>query len=267
MFVERYCSKSVFDVARVLAALWVFLCHSFYPVHYWFGFYSVFIFFFISGYGMEVTSSRMRALSRLPRFIAVYVFFMLFYYVYYGSTFFPTNWFLQAYFVVMLLYRFLGHRPFFFTFFFNLVMLYYIQLDYFLQYYMCSVGFLVGYWVARRKKFLTWFDSFLFLPLFMLSFPSHSIVPSLFLFPLILHVFLYVASLPSISFLSRYAYLTFPFFSLHCWFLGIFDATWTLQRGQSFYGAILAFLCSLSGAWLLWRFVPIFSKKKFLIFQ
>ena len=267
MFVERYCSKSVFSVARVLAAIWVFFCHSFYSVHYWFGFFSVFIFFFISGYGMEVTSSRLRALYRLPRFVAVYGFFMLFYYLYYGSTFFPTNWFLVAYFTVMLLYRFVGHRPVLFSLLFILLMLYYLELDYFIQYYMCSFGFLVGYWVARTRKFFSWYQSCLLVPLFLLAYVLNSYLPFLFLVPFLVRVFFWVSSLSSLSFLSRFAFLTFPFFSLHCWFLGAFGATWTLERGQSVFGALLGFLCSLCGAWLLWRFVPFFSKKKFWIFQ
>ena len=69
-------------------------------------FFSVLVFFFISGYGMEVTFARHRALTRLPRFIAVLLFFALLYFLVTGDFVYPTAWYILAYSSVMILYRF-----------------------------------------------------------------------------------------------------------------------------------------------------------------
>lgn len=261
------CSKKVFDVARVLAGIWVFLCHSFYMVHYWFGFFSVVIFFFISGYGMEFTSSRSRALVRLPRFLFVLLFFAVLYRIGAGVWYYPTAWYIIAYSSIMVLYRFLGRSSivFFFSFFVYMYLFLFAGFEY--SWWICPFGFLFGYFTFRSRSFFSWSSSFLMFFMGFLSFYLGQMIFIVLWIPLVLRLFLIFSSLPFLSFLSRFSVLVFPFFSLHCWFLAFFGSTWTLGGSSSVLGCLASFLLSLAGAFLLYRYVPIFTKKKFWIIQ
>lgn len=264
-------SRSTFSVARVLAALWVFLCHSFYSVHYYYGFLSVVVFFFISGYGMCLTGSRSRALVRLPRFIAVYFFFSVFYYLGHGSFHYPTSWFILVYSCLMVLFYFFGRSLLSFTLAFLSFVFFLFILDFHFNYLVCPFGFLYGVYVYRcpRISFSPYLALFLYcIFLFVLFFDRPFPFYPVFLIPFFVRLFFGFCSWSILYPLSRFALLVFPFFSLHCWFLTFFDSTWTMGlRGQSVSGAFLSFLLSFVGAFFLYRFVPIFSKKKFFIFK
>lgn len=262
-----FCSKKVFDVARVLAGLWVFLCHSFYSVHCWFGYFSVLIFFFISGYGMEVTRSRSRALIRLPRFLLVLIFFAIIYRLACGVWFYPTAWYILSYSFVMLVYRFFGSRLSLFSLAFVLSLMFFYFSGFEYSWYVCPVGFLLGVYVYRFHFFFSWSFSLVSFLLGFLVFPTGEILFTVFWGPLVLRLFLSLSAMPFLSSLSSLAPLVFPFFSLHCWFLALFDSTWTLGGSSSFFGCIFAFCLSLVGAFVLWLYVPLFSKKKFWIIQ
>lgn len=260
---QNILSRKTFDSARCIAAIWVFMCHCFYPVHMYFGFFSVAVFFFISGYGMEVTSARERALTRLPRFLAVFGFFSVIYYVFWNEWFYPTAWYLLTYALVMVIYYFFGKRlavfvPVFLAF---LVLLRVCGFEY--NYWLCPFGFLYGV-IVYRHGLLSWFSSVLLFVLAPVTYYFQQPFLIVLAYPLFLRLFVTVAQyIP----LSRFAFIVFPFFSLHCWFLALFDATWTLGGDTSLFGSVCAFCLSLVGAWLLYLYVPIFSKKKFFIFQ
>ena len=261
------CSKHVFDVARVLCAIWVFCCHSFYPVHEWFGFFSVLVFFFISGYGMEVTFARHRALTRLPRFIAVLLFFALLYFLVTGDFVYPTAWYILAYSSVMILYRFFGSSLRVFIPLFLFYLLIYRSFGFHANWWLCPFGFLLGVLVNRFRYFFSWSFSFICFSFGCLFFVFGDLFFLLLWSPLVLRVVMTFSSLSFLSSLSLFSPLVFPFFSLHCWFLNFFDATWTLGGSTSPFYAFISFCLSLLGAAVLYVFVPIFSKKKFWIFQ
>ena len=116
MFQKNYCNLVVFDAARVLMAFGVFFCHLFEHFNSMFGYFFVSVFFFISGYGMEITSSRLRALTRLIPYLVVFSFASCLYWLVYGDWFFPGAWFFVSYFSLMVVYRFFGTRYFYFVF-------------------------------------------------------------------------------------------------------------------------------------------------------
>lgn len=264
---QLYCSRQTFDVARVWGAIMIFCCHASLFYHNYFGYFPVAIFFFISGYGMEFTGSRLRALLRMPRFIAVFGFYSIIYYLVYNDWYFPTAWFLLMYSLNMLVYRFWGSRSLLYLWFFAVFMYVFCLLDFSYYYWTLPFAFLMGVFVCRYRYFWSWslalvlacLSAFYFVfwnPLFLVLF-----------FPLFLRLVFWFSSLSIFRPLACFAPLVFPFFSLHCWFLGLFGATWTLGGSYSYFYSLLSFVLSFVGAWLLWRFVPLFSKKKFWIFQ
>lgn len=249
-------SREVFDSARVLLACHVFLCHAFFQVHWYMGWLAVAGFFFISGYGMSFPGKRESSLYRLPRYLFVLLFFALIYWFKYSVLFYPTAWFLISYAFVMLVYRFLGRFPLLFTFVLSLsfVFLWYIQVDY--VWYMSPFAFLFGFWVYRYPHVFRLPFCLSLLPFAFLS--SYFMPFLLFVFPLYFWIVLHIAARIPLAF---FAPLTFPFFSLHCWILAFFGSTWTLGGSFiSFRFTFLAFLLSWVGAYLLWRFVPLFNK-------
>lgn len=256
-------SLSTFSVARVILAVHVFLCHAFYPVHHWFGFLSVAGFFFISGYGMSMPGRREKALLRLPRFLAVLGLFSLIYYFMYGVWFYPTSWFLVSYSVAMLLYRFLGFSRYLFIFHYlvYLLFLHFIEVDY--VWVMSPFAFLLGMFYYNRPDLFRLKNVFL---LFVFSAPffcfTYELCFTWFWMPLYCWIVFKVSSIPYLSFLKNFAFLTFPFFSLHCWVLGVFNSTWTLGGSSHYFYAFVSFIGSVCGAYLLWFFIPLFRKKK-----
>lgn len=269
--IVHYCSRTTFDVARVFGAVWVFLCHASFFVHNYFGVFDVAIFFFISGFGMEISSSSSRALVRLVRFIAVFFFFSLLYFVFYSRLFFPTAWYLLAYSSIMVLYRFFSRLTVVYTVSFLLFVFLLRLMDFEYCYWTSTFAFLLGFYCARYRFMFSWSFSLISFSLFFLIFVYHDFIFYVFALPLFVRIFFAFCSLLSFSFLSRFAFLVFPFFSLHCFFLGLFDATWVydydVSRSFSFLPSLSAFLLAVLGAWFLWRYVPVFSKKKFWIFQ
>lgn len=256
-------SLSTFSVARVLLAIHVFLCHAFYPVHHWFGFLSVAGFFFISGYGMSFPGRRMSALIRLPRFLAVLAFFSLIYFLLYRLWFYPTCWFLVSYSVAMMLYRFFGFSRILFStlYLIYLFALFLLEVDY--VWVLSPFAFLLGMFFYYRPYLFTLRICF---SLFLVSLPfflfSYNLIFAWAWMPLYCWFVFSLSSLRYLSFLGRFAFLTFPFFSLHCWVLGVFDATWTLGGTGHYQYALYSFVGSVLGAYYLWYVIPLFRKKK-----
>lgn len=256
-------SLDTFSVARVLLAVHVFLCHAFFPVHHWFGFLSVSGFFFMSGYGMSLSGNRQRALLRLPRYLAVLGLFSLIYYLMYDVWFYPTCWFLVSYSVAMLLYRFLGFSRFLFVpvYLFYLVFLHYIEVDY--VWVMSPFAFLLGMFYQNRPELFTFRRVFF---MFIFSAPffcfTYELCFTWLWMPLYCWLVFKFSSMRFLSFLKKFSFLTFPFFSLHCWVLGSFGATWTLGGTGNYFYALVSFIGSVLGAYYLWYVIPLFRKKR-----
>lgn len=263
----KLCSRQNFSVAKVLSVLLVYLCHLFENFNNSFQFIVVSVFFFVSGFGVEFGKLRMRSLLRLPRYIAAFFFFSFLYYLVYGVWFFPSAWFLLAYFMLMVLYRFFsGNFILFFISYFILGYFYYF-LDFSFSYYVTPFGFVYGVFVARYSRLFSWFQSFLFASFGFLVLVTYEPLFFVFFIPLYIRLFLTLCSVSSISYLSCLSYLVYPFFMGHCFVLGFFRVTWTLGGFFDPYLSFYGFLSSLVFAFLLYRFVPFFSKRKFWIFQ
>lgn len=256
-------SFDTFSVARVILALHVFLCHAFYPVHHWFGFLSVAGFFFMSGYGMSMPGRREKSLLRLPRFLAVLFLFMGMYYLVYHVWFYPTCWFLVSYSVAMMLYRFFGFSRILFSslYIVYLLFLYFLQVDY--VWVMSPFAFLIGMFFYHRPYLFTYRTVY---PLFVFSCPfflySYNLIFTWAWIPLYCWLIFSLSSLAVLSFLKKFTFLTFPFFSVHCWVLGVFDATWTLGGSGHYEYAFYSFVGSVLVAYYLWYVIPLFRKKK-----
>ena len=263
----KLCQRQNFSVAKVLSVLLVYLCHLFENFNNSFQFIVVSVFFFVSGFGVEFGGLRMRSLLRLPRYIAAFFFFSFLYYLVYGVWFFPSAWFLLAYFMLMVLYRFFsGNFILFFISYFILGYFYYF-LDFSFSYYVTPFGFVYGVFVARYMRMFRWLHSVLLAFCGFFVFFTYQPLFFIFFIPLYLRLFLTLCTARSISYLSYPVNLVYPFFMCHCFVLGLFRATWTLGGSFDLSLSIYCFFLSLVFSLLLYRFVPFFSKRKFWIFQ
>ena len=262
-----YCSKKTFDVAKVLSVLLVYFCHLIEPFNNNFQFLIVSLFFFVSGYGLDITCSCSRVLLRLPRYIVAFFLLSFLYYFVYAQWFFPSAWYLLAYFTLMIIYRFFSR--FFYNFFVSYFVLswIYFSCGFEFCYWTTTFAFVYGVFVARYSRLLTWFSSFVLFLCGFLAFYFHQFIFLLLFIPLYVRVLLFISKISLFDFLSGFSFLVYPFFLTHCFVLGLFDATWTLGGSFMIYSSIYCFVFSVCVAYLLFRFVPIFSKKKFWIFQ
>lgn len=241
MFVDLL-SVRTFGVARVMMALCVFFCHVFEWFNY-FGFLFVGVFFFMSGYGMEIGNRRKESLERLVPYIFLFAWFSLLYFFFYRVWVYPSGWFLVVYFVVMVMYRFLS----------NIYALAVAFLVFGVFMYFCGFengwsasygGFLFGVYFARNRSFYVLPFTMLLVPVSIMFF--YRVEISLwFLIPLFSWLVFLVCSLPFLRFLSSLSRYTFYFYCVHCLILGLFGATWTLGGSPSVMGCIAAFLVSV----------------------
>ena len=234
-------SVRTFGVARVMMALCVFFCHVFERFNY-IGFLFVGVFFFMSGYGMEIGNRRKESLERLVPYIFLFAWFSLLYFFFYRVWVYPSGWFLVVYFVVMLMYRFLS----------NIYALAVAFLVFGVFMYICGFengwsasygGFLFGVYFARNRSFFVLPFTMLLVPVSIMFFFRVEI--SLwFLIPLFSWLVFFLSSLPSFRFLSFMSRYTFYFYCVHCLVLGLFGATWTLGGVPSMITVLLSFVFS-----------------------
>lgn len=262
-----YCSRTTFNVARVLSALLVFCCHLFQTFNNLTQFLIVSVFFFFSGYGMEKTGSSARSLLRLPRYICAFFFLSVFYYLVYCEWFFPSAWFLLAYFVVMVFYRFFSRSLVLLVLSFVVFSLFYIYFEFAYCYYVSVFAFFYGVFVFRYSYLKSWYCSFPFFLLALTAYCFNFAYLLIFSIPFYVRLLLKFSSISSLAFLSCFAPYVYPFFLSHCFVLGLFGVTWTLGGSFDLFYACLGFLLSSFLAFLLYRFLPFFSKRKFWIFN
>lgn len=240
-------SRSTFGVARVFIALCVFFCHVFESFNY-FGFLFVGVFFFMSGFGMEKSSYRLVALVRVFPYIFYFVFFSLLYFVFFFKFPYPSSWFLIVYFLVMVLYRFFSRNVYVLTFAFVFLAGFFMFLDFNWVWSASFGAFLFGVFFARNERSFTLkIVSFLFPLSFLIVFDC---IPALWcVLPLFSWLVLYVSSFRIFRVFAWLGQYTFFFYCVHCFFLGVFGATWTLGGAPFFFGVLGAFLCSCLASW------------------
>lgn len=227
-----------FSVARVLMALCVFLCHVFEQLNYY-GFLFVGVFFFMSGYGMELKQKRLLSLVRLPKYLCYYLWFSLLYFMFFMSFPYPSSWFLVVYFAVMLLYRFFSDWLVLFVSF--LIMSFFFMYCGMYGWGTSFGAFLFGMIFTRMR-----FDFkhvLIFLPLSLFLFLHYEFGAWGFI-PLFAWIVLSLSSLSFLSFLVSLAPYTFFFYCSHCFCLGLFGATWTLGGSPAFVPVFSAFVLS-----------------------
>lgn len=235
-------SKETFGVARFFMAMAVFFCHVFEQFNS-FGFLFVSVFFFMSGYGMESSKLRMKALVRLVPYILFFGWFSCIYFIFYYVSPYPSSWFFVVYFVVMVLYRLI---PSFngLLVSFLLLALFFILLGF--QFGWCASygAFLFGVFYAKHPSSFTLKSTLNFLPLIAFFFLRFELF-AWGLLPLFCWIVLSLSSLKffrPISCIGRY---TFFFYCVHCFALGAFGVTWTLGGSPEFWGVLLAFSLSV----------------------
>lgn len=240
-------------------ALAVFFCHLFEHFNSLFGYFFVSVFFFLSGYGMTVTNSRLRSLNRLVPYLVTFSFAAALYYFVYGDWFFPGAWFFVSYFSLMVVYRFFATRYFLFVIAFVVFELFFVYLDLPCSYWLSPFGFLLGFCVARTHRFFLWLECLVMFSIGLLIFYTHELFFLLCWIPLFIRLSLLVSSF--FFFVAPLSVLSYPFFVFHSFFLGLFSVTWTLGGSFTVFGSFCGFFLSLLAAFCLWRFVPFFSKR------
>lgn len=230
-------SKSSFDSCRVFLCICVFFCHVFEQLNVY-GFLFVAPFFFFSGYGLSLKVDRSRILYRLIPYILCYAFFVLLYWIFYPGVYpfaYPSSWFLVAYFLCSLVYRFVPFRALLVPFLIIGLLLPYLGFSYT---WVASIGlFFFGVLVARYPPL---FSLRLFLFLFPFGYLAsfHPIFLNFYcLFPL----WLYLRFLP-LFFPSSLSSFTFSFYASHVFFLGLFGASWCLGGSPSLFGVLGGFI-------------------------
>lgn len=240
--------QKTFAAARVLMMVCVFFCHVFRDFNF-FGFLFVSVFFFMSGYGNSF--SRDRSLVRLVPYILVSFFVDMLYSFTYGRVVlfdYPTFWFLVVYYVVCLLYRFV---PFSFlvpAFLFFAFCLWFLGFHW--VWWASFPGFLLGVFV-HRYGFFSWsfclYPFLVSLVLYVWDFPfwQWGLIPFFVLAVLRLsRFFLFLTPISSIS---------FDFYALHVYFMGLFGCTWCLGGVPGLPGVVYSFVLSLFCAFCLFR--------------
>lgn len=235
--------KSTFDVARVLMALCVFLCHVFVEFNY-LGFLFVSVFFFISGYGLERRRRRLSVLTRCIPLLFVFAWFTGLYGMVYGRFLFPCAWYMYVYFAVMVLYRLC---PGVYSLLFACCILagLFNILGFNPVWYASFGAFVFGVFFARRPSLFRIWNVVLFLPLVFLY--RYSMAALWALLPMFSYLVFWLCFRPFLSFLRYLSPYTKYFYLSHVFCLGIFGATWTLGGSPSLLAIpalLLAFLFS-----------------------
>ncbi|MBR3073603.1 hypothetical protein [Fibrobacter sp.] len=235
-------SYSTFSVARVLMALCVFFCHVFERFND-FGFLFVGVFFFMSGYGMEITQKRYLSLKRLIPFIFYFIWFSLIYLILFRVFEYPSSWFLVIYFCVMVIYRFIQNIYLLLVvfLFFALVLM---GLGFNWGWMASYGGFLFGVFFARNRSAFTFKNCICLVPLCLMA-PWTGSVACWVLLPIFSWIVLSVSSISFLKFLSYAGDYTFYFYCVHCAILGLFGATWTLGGSPSLLPCVGAFFVSV----------------------
>ena len=230
-------SFSTFGVARTLMALAVFFCHVFEPFNN-FGFLFVGVFFFMSGFGLELRSRRLSALTRLIPYLGIFAAFSVLYYAIFRVFPYPSSWFFVVYFVVMVLYR-LSSNIYVLTGLFVAFAVFLAVLGFNWVWGASYGGFLLGVFVARYPRYFTLSNCFFF---FLVNFIVLVYVGPFFWGFLPLFTWL-VLKFSSLSFMRPVAFLgqyTLLFYCSHCLFLGLLGATWTLGGSPSLHTVAFA---------------------------
>ena len=230
-------SFSTFGVARTLMALAVFFCHVFQPFNN-FGFLFVGVFFFMSGFGLELRSRRLSALTRLIPYLGIFAAFSVLYYAIFRVFPYPSSWFFVVYFSVMVLYRLFSNI--------------YVLLGSFIAFAVVLAGlgfdwgwsasfggFLFGVFFARYPHYFTLSNSiFFFLVNFIvLVYVGPVVWGFLPLFTWLVLKFSSLSFMRPVAFLGQYTLL---FYCSHCLFLGLLGATWTLGGSPSLHTVAFA---------------------------
>ena len=230
-------SFSTFGVARTLMALAVFFCHVFQPFNN-FGFLFVGVFFFMSGFGLEMRSRRLSSLTRLVPYLGVFAAFSVLYYAVFRVFPYPSSWFFVVYFSVMVLYRLfsnvwllLGSLCVF------AVVLSGLGFDW--GWSASFGGFWIGVFVARYSRYFTLSNCFLLslLNFIVLVYVGPFVWGFLPLFIWLVLKFSSLSFMRPVAFLGQYTLL---FYCSHCFFLGLLGATWTLGGFPSLHTVIFA---------------------------
>ena len=235
-------SYSTFSVARVLMALCVFFCHVFEGFNNW-GFLFVGVFFFMSGYGMEISGKRYSSLKRIIPYMLYFAWFSLVYFLIFQVFIYPSSWFLIVYFCVMVIYRLISNIYGLLVAFFMFA-IFLIGLGFEWGWMASYGGFMFGVFFARNRSAFTWKVTLCFVPMCVLA-PWTGSVACWVLLPFFSWVVLSVSSMRCLKFLSYAGDYTFFFYCVHCLILGLFGATWTLGGSPSVMGCIGAFLVSV----------------------
>ena len=234
-------SVRTFNVARVLMALCVFFCHVFERFNN-FGFLFVGVFFFMSGYGMEIGNKRMYSLKRVVPYIFYFAWFSFIYLFLYRVWVYPSGWFLVVYFVVMVVYRFFSNVYVLLTAF--------LLLGLFM--YVCGFengwsasygGFLFGVLFARNPLMFR-LPVVLALVPFAVMFFFRIEISLWALIPFFSWIVFYLSSRGFMSILACFAPYSFFFYCVHCLCLGLFGATWTLGGVPSLVSVFPSFVLS-----------------------
>lgn len=235
-------SYSTFGVARFFMAIAVFFCHVFKDFNS-FGFLFVGVFFFMSGYGMEISGKRKQALFRIVPYILYFAFFSCLYFFVFQVWIYPSSWFLVVYFVLMVLYRFISSI---YGLLVAFVALGLVFMGCGFEFGWCASygAFLMGVFFARFPGKFTFVNSLLFLPglpfvFFHVEAALWSVLP---LFCWLVLSFSSWRGFRNLAFLGSY---TFHFYCVHCFCLGICGATWTLGGEPKFSTVLLAFSLSV----------------------
>ena len=223
-------------------AVCVFFCHVFESFNS-FGFLFVGVFFFMSGYGMEVSGSKKRSLIRLIPYILYFAWFSLVYFLFFRVFIYPTSWFLVIYFCIMAIYRFVSNIYALLWSFMGFAALL-ILMDFEWVWMASYGGFMFGVFFARYPSAFN-LKTCLCLSLIVLLLPWAGSPALWTVLPLFSWFVLSLSSkklFRSISFMGDY---TFYFYCVHCFVLGLFGCTWTLGGSPSFWGCFASFCASV----------------------
>lgn len=224
-------SYSTFGVARTLMALAVFFCHVFEKFNYA-GFVFVGMFFFMSGFGLEVGHKRLSSLTRLIPYIGIFLAFTVVYYALFRVFPYPSSWFFIVYFAIMVIYRFVPNI-YVLCFAFAGLAGFFQLLDFNWGWYASFGAFLFGVFFARNPHRFTFGNCLSFFPLsflLVLNCPAAlwAVSP---VFAWLLLKFCSLEFMRPVAFLGQYTLL---FYCSHCLFLGLLGATWTLGGSPTF---------------------------------
>lgn len=235
-------SYSTFGVARTLMAICVFFCHVFERFND-FGFLFVGVFFFMSGYGMEIGNRRKQSLVRLVPYILYFVWFSLLYFFFFNVWIYPSSWFLVIYFLVMLIYRFVSNIYLLLGLF--LMVAFFLVVMGFEFGWATSYGaFLFGVFYARNRDAFHFRNVLIFLPMTFFVVLRLEVAFWCFL-PLFSWIVLSISSKKILRPLASLGQYSFFFYCVHCFLLRLFGCTWTLGGSPSFWGCIAAFGASV----------------------